>query len=242
MSGQEREAFEAEWRDKVLNQSCTHWSPMKELCFEFWQAARATQSGISASKTLEALGYTYCGGALWEPPLGLVPDRFKGAAQPVAGPVAWFWELPNGKLIGGPFWGVPGINARNAEAHDVAKIRLLYTTPKPAPVEPTAADPRRDREGNAMSITEILAAAQTAISALEKEIDRHGPGTQSRMRLNIALDRLRVIEAKCHCPAGDSSTMLGLRIVIDSTMPSDVAELRISGDSVGRAINLKATL
>ncbi|MDU7525136.1 MAG: hypothetical protein E7K72_27850 [Roseomonas mucosa] len=45
----------------------------------------------AAIRTLEELGYTYCGGTLWKPPLGAVPLQFREDVDQITN-TPWFGE------------------------------------------------------------------------------------------------------------------------------------------------------
>lgn len=52
----EREEFEAAWSEKVANIPNYHWDGIKEMCFDFWQAARSTpMAGAEPPKQGEAV-------------------------------------------------------------------------------------------------------------------------------------------------------------------------------------------
>ncbi|MNE15961.1 hypothetical protein D3C81_773700 [compost metagenome] len=57
---------------------------------------RETHEAEAAVSTLENMGYTYCGGTLWKPPLGPTPDYIKKETDPYGPRDAEGWYTWNG--------------------------------------------------------------------------------------------------------------------------------------------------
>lgn len=43
MNEQEREAFDAAWEKRITNLPNKHWEPIRDICWLFWQDARAAK-------------------------------------------------------------------------------------------------------------------------------------------------------------------------------------------------------